>query len=243
MNSQAMEKMFNKVRVNVSNLSILVGLAVLLGSIGFFTLGRSRFLSPQLKIEEEYTFNPSVWEDDVSSFYIRKFRCIKVEEVKLNSFAVKAGKVTPIWNGYYQRTSGITPPSSSCLFMLLSGSQFKSPWMEFSFSGGSTSSGEGRPLSLKPGDTVSQEKVSSNLAASDNASAGWQPQSLLQTLPEKTSLSRGKPVLLYVKVFGSSTLEKASLELPMLSSIEEVQDFSSKHKDLEFLAIKMLWSN
>ncbi|MEM8778817.1 MAG: hypothetical protein AAGF26_08100 [Cyanobacteria bacterium P01_G01_bin.49] len=205
--------MFNKLRLQVGSLPIIFALLVSLGLIGLFAFDR---FSAKLKIEEDYTLNPSIWGEDLS-VYSRKFQCVKVKQVDLQTFSLKAGQLTKIWDGYYSRTSGVTPLSSSCLFTLFSGPGFKSPWVEFSFSEGSTSSGNGRPLSLKKSLKV------------DDAD-GYLPVSTLQTAKEGILLSPRKPMLLYLKIYGNSTSQKKALNIPAMSSIQEVQDFSTINK-------------
>jgi hypothetical protein len=225
-NKDWQSEMLNKLHTKVGSSRIIFTFLVLLGLTGLFTLVRSILVSAELKIEEEYTLNPSPMGEFVS-IYMRKFRCLNVKQVQLHSFYLKAGKATTIWDGDHTRESGNS--SSSCLFTLASGSQFKSPWAEFSFSGGSSSSGAQSPLPINQFMSISLDSV-------------YEQETIFQSPSEKTSLSLGKPVMLYLRVYGTSASLNKIRNLPILSSIQEVKDLSSKHEDLEFLAIDILWS-
>jgi hypothetical protein len=237
--------MFNKLRAKINSLYVILSLLSLSVFTVLFPFGEPLLgYAAELTIEEEFTLNNHVGDEEVS-VYVRKFRCEKVNEVKLQSFAIKAGKVTTIWDGVHTRISG-APTSSSCLFTLLSGPKFKSPWVEFSFSGGSTSSGSANPFASKKNlgaDVLGAQQTFQFISPPGiDKAAKFELTEISQKAPEQMLLSREKPVLLYLQVVGKPTSLEKVLQLPKLISIQEVKDFSSQHKDLEFLAINLLWS-
>jgi hypothetical protein len=217
-------------RPKIIYLSIISALLISLGLLGLWRLGREILFPARLKVGEAYSINRSpYWEN----LYAHSFQCVNVEEIKLQLFFIRAGEATELWDGYYRRTSG-APPSSSCLFTLISDTSADSPRVDFSFAGGSYSGGGGVDLPLT---LIQSLEETSDL---DSQEAFEQRSSTQVVAPEGMSIDREKPVLFYYEYYYPSGQEVPSLL--RVSSIEEVKELSSEHQNLSFLAVNLLWS-
>lgn len=227
--------MIYRLSVKTVCLSIVSALFVSLGLFGLWNLSRAVLSPVRIKVEEAHNISGLPNGEDI---YARSFQCANVQEVQIQLLFVRAGEVTDLWDGYYRRTSG-APPSSSCLFMLISGPSDWSPRIDFSFAGGSSSSGRGvdSPLPL-----IQSLEAAPDLEAQDRETQenlAWRSSSQVE-VPAGTSIAPEIPTLLYYEYYYPSG--QAVPELSRVSSIQAVKNVSSQHQNLSFLAVNLLWS-
>ena len=228
----------------VRSYKILV-LLIILGGVGSF-FGRSNRPPAELIVQEIHNVNPLRinYEDKEDSFlYIRKFRCFRVNEVNLQFFHVKSGKVTDLWDANYHRISG-GEPSSSCLFIMLSEPRFQRPLIEFNFDRFYSESGGG--LSIIDSKSASEDgyretKFSRPSRDRPLPTDKWQPAGISWEPSDNTAFKLGKPSLFYLSGVGDFPVLDVNESPPTITSIREAKVYSRKHSGVEFFIIYLLW--
>ena len=229
--------MLNKLRGNIENIDSLGKFIAFVAAIGctLIALGAAGHLvaylidikSAELMAEEEFYLGQYPAGITGGNFYVRKFKCRNVKQVRIKFTNVTAENITT-WDGVHKRRSG--DRSTSCLLILSKDSVGKTQ-IDFGFAGRSASSGSG----LDP--DVSKET---------QANSG-RPSNLHENIPftgsrlrEGTKLKQGQPVQVYVAVYGDGVPQ--NLNRLVWPSSQALRRFSEQHKDLNFSMISLLWS-